>query len=265
MEPSRELEVAQEAARVGGAIVARYFRDGVAMRSKESYNLVSDADIDSERAIVETIRAAFPDDAILAEELHAASTVANRIWIIDPLDGTNNFAHGIPQFAVSIAFCEDGHARAGAIYNPAREEWGIAALGEGAFWNGERVQTSRHERLDQSLIGVGFYYDRGAMMEATLWALRDLFRRNVHGIRRFGAAALDLCMVGMGMLDAFFEYQLSPWDFAAGALFVAEAGGKVTTCAGDPPPVARTSLLASNGLVHDAVLEVVREHDPNAR
>jgi myo-inositol-1(or 4)-monophosphatase len=112
------------------------------------------------------------------------------------------------------------------------------------------------------LIGVGFYYDRGAMMEATLTALREFFQAHVHGIRRFGAASLDLCSVAMGMFGAYFEYQLSPWDFAAGSLIVEEAGGKVTTCGGEPLPLARTTLLASNGALHQAALAIVQRNLP---
>jgi myo-inositol-1(or 4)-monophosphatase len=112
------------------------------------------------------------------------------------------------------------------------------------------------------LVGVGFYYDRGAMMEATLMAVRDLFRKHIHGIRRFGTASLDLCFVATGAFGAYFEYQLSPWDFAAGQLFLEEAGGKMTTCRGEPLPLAKTSALASNGILHEAVLEVVQGHLP---
>lgn len=123
-----------------------------------------------------------------------------------------------------------------------------------------RILIDQGEWLDETLIGVGFYYDRGAMMEATLAAIRDLFHQNIHGVRRFGTAALDLCHVGCGLYGAFFEYQLSPWDFAAGRLFVEEAGGKVTTCRGDVLPIEQTSVLASNGTLHAAVLEIVRRH-----
>lgn len=259
---SPELKIAEQAARVGGEIVAGYFRDGVVMRSKESYNLVSDADVESERAIVEVIRQAFPDHAVLAEESHRDDTAAEHLWVVDPLDGTNNFAHHIPHFAISIAYYRQGQAQCGVIYNPIRDEWYTAARGEGAFVDGRGVQVSQNSRLDEILVGVGFYYDRGAMMEATLEAIGDLFRRQIHGLRRFGTASLDLCQVGMGTFGAYFEYELSPWDFAAGKLFVEEAGGRVTTCAGEPLPLRKTSLLASNGLVHDQVLEVIRPRLP---
>lgn len=258
-----ELSIAREAAQVAGQIIARYFRDGVVMRTKESFNLVSDADVDAERAIVDVIGRAFPGHAILAEEELANQGAAEHLWVVDPLDGTNNFAHRIPHFAVSIAYCYRGQPMCGVIYNPIREEWLTAVRGEGAFLNGRRVQVMDAARLDLALVGVGFYYDRGAMMEATLAAIRDFFRAQVHGIRRFGAAALDLYCVAQGMYGAYFEYELAPWDFAAGSLIVEEAGGKVTTCTGEPLPLARSTLLASNGLLHEAALEIVRRHLPD--
>jgi myo-inositol-1(or 4)-monophosphatase len=260
-----EFAIAQEAAKAAGEVIRRYFRGDRTARAKEggaSYNLVSDADVEAERTIVEVIRRAFPDDAVLGEESHVADVAESRLWVIDPIDGTNNFAHGLPHFAVSIGFYEEGQAACGVIYNPIREDWYLAQRGAGAFHNGAQVHVSDAERLDQALIAVGFYYDRGAMMEATLAAIRDLFRKNIHGIRRFGTASLDLCHVACGMYGAYFEYTLSPWDFAAGALFVEEAGGRVTTARGQPLRLEKTSILASNGRIHAAVLEVVREHHP---
>lgn len=257
-----ELSVAQQAARAGGAIIARYFREGVAMRSKDVSNLVSDADLEAEHAIVDVIRQSFPGHTVLAEEAHQGDAGAGDLWVVDPLDGTNNFAHRIPHVAVSIAYYREGEPQCGVIFNPIREEWYHAMCGQGAYHQGERAQVALHTRLNEVLVGVGFYYDRGVMMEATLEALGEFKRRQVHGVRRFGTASLDLCMVGVGQLGAFFEYTLSPWDFAAGRLFVTEAGGRVTTCQGDPLPLARTGVLATNGLIHEEALEVVSRHDP---
>jgi myo-inositol-1(or 4)-monophosphatase len=262
----QEFDVAMEAARAAGEVIRRYYRDDRSARAKEvggaTYNLVSDADLEAERTIVEVICRAFPTDAVLGEESHRDDVSAKRLWVIDPIDGTNNYAHGLPHFAVSIAFYEAGQAACGVIYNPIREDWYTVLRGAGAFHNGAQVQVNDAERLDQVLIGVGFYYDRGAMMEATLNAIRDLFRRNIHGVRRFGTASLDLCQTACGMYGAYFEYTLSPWDFAAGALFVQEAGGRVTTARGEPLRLEKTSILASNGRIHEAVLEVVRRHHP---
>lgn len=267
MHTTPELEIAKQAAQVGGEIVARYFRDGVVMQNKagngtETYNLVSAADVESEHAVADVIRQAFPDHAILGEEFHNDDVNSEHLWIIDPLDGTNNFAHAIPHFAVAVAYYHRGQAQCGVVFNPVRGDWFTAVKGGGAFAGDLRVQVGEQTNLNEALVGVGFYYDRGAMMEATLSAVRELFQCHIHGIRRFGTASLDLCQVGMGMFGAFFEYELAPWDFAAGRLFVEEAGGKITDCAGQALPIAKSSVLASNGKLHGDVLEIVKRHLP---
>lgn len=267
MEPEFLAEVAgvaEAAARAGGEVVERYFREGVEIRSKESYNLVSDADIEAEAAVVGVIRGAFPEHAILAEEGHRAEGDSRNLWVIDPLDGTNNFAHKVPHFSVSVGYWFEGRAMCGVIFNPVTGDWYTACRGGGAFANGERVRVGEQRGLNEVLVAVGFYYDRGAMMEATLAAIGDFFRKDVHGIRRTGCASLDLAWVALGRFGAYFEYKLSPWDFAAGALFVEEAGGKVTTCGGDALPLSPTGVLASNGAVHDAALEITRRHRARA-
>lgn len=275
MTAARELHVAEEAARVGGAVASRFFREEFAVYTKSSaagkveYNLVSEADLEAETAIVAVIRKAFPDHAVLGEELHGGDGVSESVlkskhlWIVDPIDGTNNFVHRIPHFGVSVAYYHDGQPACGVMGNPSRDDWFIAARGQGAFHNGQRAQVTDNSRLEEALIGFGYYYDRGAMMEATLAAVGDLLRRNIHGVRRMGAATLDLAYVGLGCFGAFFEYELAPWDFAAGRLFVEEAGGKVTTGRGEPVPLAKTSILASNGLLHQAVLEFIAAHHPS--
>jgi myo-inositol-1(or 4)-monophosphatase len=263
-----ELAVAIDAARAAGELVAKCFHQGIESRPKRSdpqatFDLVTDADLKAEFLIADVIRRAYPAHAILGEELHPSTIAAEHLWIVDPIDGTNNFAHRIAHFAISIGYYRAGRAECGVIYNPVHEEWYVAARGQGAWFNQRRVQVAPPEtRLDQVLIGMGFYYDRGAMMEATLAAIRDLFQLNIHGIRRFGTASLDLAYVATGRFGAYFEYELSPWDFAAARLFVEEAGGLVTTCTGAPLPLAKTHLLASNGPLHPAVLEVVRRYWP---
>jgi len=260
--PSPELEVAERAARAGGAVVAKYFREGVAIRSKESYNLVSDADVEAEQAVVAEIRRRWPDDAVLGEEEHHAQVDAPRLWVVDPLDGTNNFAHGIMHCAVSVAFYEQGVPQCGVVYSPLRDDLFLAARGHGAYSNGSRAAVAESARLDEVLVGTGFYYDRGAMMQATLATIGDLFRAKIHGIRRFGTASLDLCHVGCGWFGAFFEFELAPWDFAAGRLFVEEAGGRVTTCTGEDLSLGKTSILATNGPLHEPMLEIMQRHWP---
>jgi myo-inositol-1(or 4)-monophosphatase len=254
----RELEIAQEAADAGAAVLMRSFGHELSVRAKSGVDLVSDADLASEKTICELIRKAFPGDEILGEEEHRADLAAERLWIVDPLDGTTNYAHGVPHFAVSIAFYERGVPRCGVVFNPARNDRFTAVAGEGACHNGRRAEVTPAKSLSEVLIGVGFYYDRGAMMEATLAAVGDFFRQQIHGIRRMGAAALDLCQVGVGWYGGFFEYQLSPWDFAAGRLFVEEAGGRVTTGRGEELPLEKGSVCASNGHLHEAMLEIVR-------
>ena len=259
---SQELAIARQAARAGADIVTRYFREGVTIRSKDTSNLVSDADVESEQAIADVILSAYPDHVILGEETHAGDVKSEHLWIVDPLDGTNNFAHRIPRFAVCVAYYHHGVPQCGVICNPLYDDWYLAVRGQGAWYNGTRVHVSPSDQLSQEMVGVGFYYDRGAMMEATLSAIRELFGHHIHGIRRFGTASLDLCMVGCGHFGAFFEYELAVWDFAAGRLFVEEAGGRVTTCAGEDLPLETSTLLASNGKLHAIVLDIVKRHMP---
>lgn len=262
---TQPIQVALDASRQGGEIISRYFHDGVAMRSKgTAVDLVSDADVNSERRICEVIRAVFPDHSILGEEESTAATDVEHLWIIDPLDGTTNFAHQLPHFAVSIGYYHHGIAQCGVVWNPIREDLYVAARGEGATHNGREIHVGRQATMSESLIGIGFYYDRGAMMEATLAAVGDCFRRQIHGVRRFGTASLDLAAVASGSYGAYFEYQLSPWDFAAGRLILEEAGGRITTCDNQPLPLTKTHVLASNGLLHDEMLPIVRRHLANA-
>ncbi|TWT79954.1 Inositol-1-monophosphatase [Planctomycetes bacterium CA13] len=244
----------------------RHFRDGVEMRDKsfsggKSYDLVSDADLESEKAIAEFLHSAHPGHELLGEEsLAGGSADAEHLWVIDPLDGTNNFAHRLPHFAVSIAYYFRGQAVVGVVLNPARDEWFTATAGGGAFHDGRRVEVCDAAVLDKSLIGCGFYYDRGAMMRGTLAAIEEFFTHDIHGVRRMGTASIDLCYVGCGHFSGFFEYSLSPWDFAAGRLFVEEAGGRITDATGSPLPMAKTSIVASNGKLHEAMIAITSKH-----
>lgn len=261
------LAAATRAARTGGEVLMRHLRDGVQIRDKtssggKSYDLVSDADLESERVIADLLRREYPQHELLGEEDLQGSVDAEHLWIIDPLDGTNNFAHQIPHFAVSIAYYHRGRAMVGAILNPARGEMFTAIRGGGAYRNGKRMRVCDSPSLSKTLIGCGFYYDRGAMMRCTLAAIEEFFGNDIHGIRRFGTAALDLCQVGCGHFGGYFEYLLSPWDFAAGILFVEEAGGKVTDARGNPLPLEKSSIAASNGKLHDIVIEITSRHHP---
>ena len=230
-ESSPELQTAIEAAQAGCRVIRRYFEQGFTTQTKftagDAQGLVTQADIESEQVIVATIRNAFPEHAILAEETLTETGQQNEMWIIDPLDGTNNFAHGIPHFAVSIAFYRSGRPEWGVVVDPIRDDWFLAGQGRGAWANARPVHVNQQDSITQAIVAVGFYYDRGDMMRATLRTIQDLFESNVQGIRRMGTAALDLIQVGLGRFGGYFEYQLSPWDFVAAQLFVQEAGGQV--------------------------------------
>ena len=253
-DPRRFTEAATRFAQAGGQVIMEYFQKEMQIDEKSAGNLVSEADLNAERVIVELIRNAFPEHAILAEEGHVTISEGEFLWIVDPLDGTNNFAHGIPHFAVSVALYQDGQPLCGAVWNPTRDDLFVATRGKGAYWNGGTLHVSHETALDQALIGTGFYYDRGALMQKTLRSIETLFLNNIHGIRRFGAASLDLCSVASGQFGGFFEYQLGPWDFAAGRLIVEEAGGCATDCDGQPLGTTASSVLASNGHLQPALL-----------
>lgn len=261
------LQDAIAAARLGGEVLMRYFRDGVQMRDKsagggKAYDLVSDADLESEQVIGRYLQQRYPGEELLGEEDLAGDVEAERLWIIDPLDGTNNFAHQLPHFAVSIAYYHAGEPLVGVVFNPAHDEIYSATRGGGAFCNGSRIRVSPAASLGETLIGCGFYYDRGAMMRRTLEAIEEFFANEVHGIRRFGGAALDLCHVARGQFGGFFEYQLSPWDFAAGALIVREAGGQVSEARGGSLRLETSSVAASNGRLHESIIAITSRHHP---
>ena len=203
-----------------------------------------------------------PQHSILGEEELAADTSAEHLWIIDPLDGTTNFVHDIPHFAVSVAYYRNGTAECGVICNPVRDDWYTAVQGNGAFHNGRAINVSHATEFNEVLISVGFYYDRGAIMEATLAAMRECYHKNVRGIRRLGTASLDLDQVATGQFGAYFEYELSLWDFTAGKLLVEEARGRVTTCRGDALPLNKSSVLAGNPQLHELIRDITARHYP---
>lgn len=259
------LLVAAKAAMAGGEVILDYFERGVSMRSKAeeaSYNLVSDADVESERAIAALIQSEFPTHQILGEEECAGDINAEHLWIIDPLDGTNNFAHHIPHFAVCIGYYHRGEAVSAVVVNPVRGDWYYAHRGEGAFHNNQRLSVNTSSQLSEVMVGCGFYYDRGAMMRATLSAVEAFFEQQIHGIRRFGTAALDLCQVASGQYGAFFEYQLAAWDFGAARLILEQAGGTITDAKGAALQLQTSSILASNTHLHSQALEITSRFHP---
>jgi myo-inositol-1(or 4)-monophosphatase len=246
------VEIAREAAMRGGRIIASCLGTGVATQKDSTYNLVTDADRRSEEHIALLLSQEMPGSSILGEEMHRAALESDRLWIIDPLDGTTNFSHGIPHFGVSVAYAEKGTVLAGAVYDPMRRELFSAGLGRGASLNGNPIRVSGSRRLNQSIIATGFYYDRGETMEKTLGGLHALFKQDIQGMRRMGAASLDLTWLAAGRFDGYFEYTLSPWDFAAGLLILNEAGGRaVDSRTGAPADLFSSGLICSNGHIHD--------------
>lgn len=255
------LELAIRAAREAGAILQDYAARGFAITNKGRINLVTEADWASERHIKELIAAHYPAHRILAEESGTSGQqprADDYCWIIDPLDGTTNFAHGLPCYAVSIGVEHGGELIAGAIYDPARDEMFAAELGAGATCNDAPIRVSEIDQLERALLVTGFPYDVRERMADYLPAW-EAFLSHAQGVRRLGAAAIDMAYVAMGRLEGFWEKGLHPWDTAAGALIVREAGGRLTKLDGTPFDNHTASLLCTNGRVHDEMLAVLRD------
>jgi myo-inositol-1(or 4)-monophosphatase len=227
-----------------------------------SANLVTEADLMAESYLSEHLKKLVPDSKVLGEEGSSNEDLhSTKLWIIDPLDGTNNFAHTIPHFAVSVAYAEEGRVLSGIVYDPSRNECFSAVLNQGACLNGESISVSKKEKINDSMIATGFYYDRGIMMERTLLSIHRLFKANIRGIRRFGSAALDICWVACGRFEGYFEYQLSPWDFAAGQLILKEAGGVFNDIDGVERGLHSKGTICSNGRIQNTFVELVKERD----
>jgi myo-inositol-1(or 4)-monophosphatase len=242
-------------ARAGALIRARY-RERQEISFKSEVDLVTAVDRDAERILVDAIGEAFPDHAIVAEESAARRGRDGHCWYIDPLDGTTNFAHGYPHFAVSVGLAHDGDLLFGLVYDPMREETFSAVRGAGARLNGAPIAVSDVDRLERALLATGFPYDRRQHVDFYLAYLRTAMLR-AQGIRRAGAAALDLCWLACGRLDGFWEWKLRPWDTAAGRLIVTEAGGRVTDFAGGPHQLTGDETAATNGRLHDELMEML--------
>ncbi|MBE0617693.1 MAG: inositol monophosphatase [Proteobacteria bacterium] len=248
------LAVAVEAARAAGRIQRERFRTPFAVRRKGAVDLVTEVDLACEEAIREVLARLAPGTAVLGEEAGATGTGADR-WIVDPLDGTTNYAHGFPVFCTSIAWEEGGAVRLGAIYDPLRDELFTVEQGSGARLDGEPVRTSATAELGDALLATGFPYDRGTRPR-NYEEFRE-FTQRTQGVRRGGSAALDLAYVACGRLDGFWEPGLQPWDLAAGCLLVCEAGGAVTGYGGGPFSPYDADVAASNGPLHGALLQVL--------
>ena len=248
------LSVALEAALGAGRLLREELGGTRRIRHKRSViDLVTEMDQRAETFIVERLLGAFPDHALLAEESGATDGRSQYRWLIDPLDGTTNYAHGVPIFAVSIALERAGVVDLGVAYDPSRDECFVAERGHGATLNGEAIHVSGIDTLDQALLVTGFPYDIRTTAATNLPEYGALSVR-AQAVRRLGSAVLDLCWVACGRLEGFWELALGPWDMAAGGLIVGEAGGRVTNVRGGPWRLEGPGILASNGLVHDAIL-----------
>lgn len=260
MNPTTNIAV--RAARQAGSIIMRSFSrlDSLAVSEKQVNDFVSDVDRNAEQAIIETIRRAYPAHAILAEE-SGSHGKDDFQWIVDPLDGTTNYLHGFPQFAVSIALMHRGRPESAVVYDPVRDEMFTADRGAGALLNDRRLRVTDQKHLKGALLGTGIPFRDQRYMDAYLGMLKSLTRETA-GIRRPGSAALDFAYVASGRLDGFWELGLSVWDFAAGALLVQEAGGVVTDIGGGSRHLETGNVIAGNIRLHREMVDAIRPHLP---
>lgn len=231
-------------------------KTGITIEHKGSIDLVTDADRASEEYVVRELTRAFPHHGILGEEGARIQGTSEYLWVIDPIDGTTNFAHGFPYFAVSLGLLKGDEVVLGIVYNPMVEECFVAERGSGAFLNGQRIAVSKQESLQESLLTTGFPYDIATTAQDNM-ASFAMTNKLSQGVRCLGAASLDLCQVAAGRLEAFWERALQPWDIAAGSLIVEEAGGRVTGCQGQEFRALGHEVCATNGWIHDELIRVL--------
>ncbi len=242
-----------EIAREAGALLIDYFRRRIGFEYKGDVDLVTEADRASEKLITQRIRSQWPDHDLIGEEGARRESNSDYRWYVDPLDGTTNFAHGFPVFCVSLGLEHRGELVAGVVYDPTRDELFAAEKGSGAWLNQERMHVSQTKELSESLVATGFPSHK-RHKNPNIYFYHQITLRS-HGVRRAGSAALDLCNVAAGRLDGFWEFNLNPWDTAAGVLLVREAGGTVTRFDGSAFTIDSRETVASNGLIHQELLE----------
>lgn len=252
----KEMEVARQGAEKAGKILTGLFGQVKKIEKKGGIDLVTEADLQSENTILNTIARHFPRDSILTEEAGELIQLPERMWIIDPLDGTTNYAHAFPFFAISIALEFKKECVLGVVYNPFASELFEAAKGSGAFLNRRRIHVSRTEKLKDSLLVTGFPYDVHENPQGVMECFQKMLVR-AQGVRRPGSAALDLCYVASGVFDGYWEQRLHPWDTAAGVVIVEEAGGVITTFKNDSYTPHQSSIVAANPFIHKAMLEAL--------
>ena len=251
------LTTAIEAVVHAGDMMMARFGGDVRVDKKGTIDLVTEVDVAIEQAFRAMIAGRFPEHAVLGEEMGGSASVPEGpCWVFDPIDGTTNFAHGVPIFSSSLALEIDGVSQVAAVYDPNRQELFTAERGGGAFLNGRPMRVSQAQTLIDALLVTGFPYDVHTRLDEVL-SLFKAFVGRARGVRRLGSAAIDLCYVAAGRLDGFWERGLSPWDIAGGALLVEEAGGRVTNLAGQPFASRGREVLASNSLIHGAMLDVI--------
>jgi len=255
------LTTAVKAARRAGQIITRASQDVDLLKvsSKRQNDFVTEVDRAAEDAIVGILREAYPDHAILAEESGESGPESEYRWIIDPLNGTTNFIHGMPQYAVSIALEHRGQMQSAVVFDPVRNEMFTASRGRGAFLNDRRIRVSRRAKLGEALLGTGFPYRVWDHVDAYLGMFKSLMEKT-SGLRRPGAAALDLAYVACGRFDGFFEIGLSPWDIAGGSLLVSEAGGLVGNLQGETGYMESGNLVAATPRIYPAILQAIEPH-----
>lgn len=253
----RKKEILLKAAMEAGRIIQSRFQGDFSIDNKDGVNnLVTEVDMQVEATVIEIIKAEFPEHGIISEEIGALEKDSPYQWIIDPIDGTVNFAHGIPICCVSIALCFEGEIILGAVNNPLMNELFVAEKGKGATLNTQPIHVSRKSDFAKACLVTGFPYKWPERKEHPIKVFERLVLQGLP-VRRLGSAALDLCWVACGRFDGFWEYNLSPWDIAAGYLIVEEAGGKITNFDGAPYDVYDKETLATNGLIHEAMLEQI--------
>jgi myo-inositol-1(or 4)-monophosphatase len=253
------LNIAVRAARRAGSIINRATLEGgdLDVRSKRANDFVTQVDRASEQAIMDIVRKAYPDHGFVCEESGTSAADAEVVWIVDPLDGTLNFIHGFPQYCVSIAVRSRGALAHAVVYDPVKNELFTASKGRGAYLNDRRIRVSKATRLNDALVGTGFPFKELSRVDLYLRQLKSLMEKSP-GVRRAGAAALDLAYVACGRLDAFWELGLSPWDMAAGALLILEAGGLVGDLKGEQTYLESGDITAATPKIYPALLEALR-------